>query len=64
MQIPSMDIREFKAGDALRSDEVEITAEQRHRIHLVRLQQLRDREAELAARPGCSKAAKRRRARA
>jgi hypothetical protein len=63
MQIPSMDIRELKAGDALRADEVAITTEQRDRIVEVRMQQLRDRAAELAARPGNTKAAKRRRAR-
>lgn len=37
MQIPSMDIRELKADDALRSDEVAITAEQRSRILVSRV---------------------------
>ncbi len=46
-------------GEAIRDDEVEITADQARRV-----QQLRDRAAELAARPGMSNAARRRRARA
>lgn len=66
MQIPSMDIRELRSGEAPRADEVAITAEQRDRILEVRERQLRDlaREAELAARPGCSRDPRRRRARA
>lgn len=56
MQIPSLDIRELKVGDALRDDEVEVTAAQARRV-----QELRDRAAELAARPGMTKAARRRR---
>ena len=61
MQIPSMDIRELRGGEAPRADEVEITGEQRDRILEVR--ELA-REAEIAARPGCSRGSRRRRARA
>lgn len=64
MQIPSMGIRQLRDGEQVRADEVEISASQARRIEQLLEESRRDRAAELAARPGRSKGAKRRRARA
>lgn len=63
MQIPSMDIRQLRADEPLRDNEVEISASQARRIEQLLEGSRRDRAAELAARPGCSRGSRRRRTR-
>lgn len=56
MQVPDYTFRPLSENDRLRDNEVEVTAAQKERIEAI----LRDRLAELEARPHRSKGSKRR----